>query len=231
LYKGHGVILIYNVVSSKYLGVSLLWLLPYSETSQELSQISSLYYVPMLWECTSLLDLSNILGVVIFECGAMVEWFWRRQLKYSVRRYPITDLSMRKLTWKGLILNQGLHTERLTYNCLSCDRYFPYCEDIFIFLFYMMILCWLHRYLMLNVRMILNWEGFGRKRQSYPLLKWYPDICLEGLKKTLRNVCQDIWSLSHSSNSEPSGYEKGILTTTPWYIVGMCESNFFGLRP
>jgi hypothetical protein len=51
-----------------------------------------------------------------------------------------------KLTWKGLILNQGLHSEKPTYNCVSCDRYFPYYKDIFIFLF-----CWLHRYLTVNL--------------------------------------------------------------------------------
>jgi hypothetical protein len=39
----------------------------------------------------------------------------------------------------------------------------------------------------------MTWKGFGRK-QSWPNLRYYPGIYLEGLRKTMKN-------LSHYSQS------------------------------
>jgi hypothetical protein len=33
---------------------------------------------------------------------------------------------------------------------------------------------------------MMNWKGFG-KRQSGLISRYYPGICLEGLKKTMKN--------------------------------------------
>jgi hypothetical protein len=40
---------------------------------------------------------------------------------------------------------------------------------------------------------MMNRKGFGRK-QSYPIFRYYPGICLEGLRKATKKVIQDIRS-------------------------------------
>jgi hypothetical protein len=50
----------------------------------------------------------------------------------------------------------------------------------------------------------MNWKGCGRKR-SWPNLRYYPGICLEGLRKTTKNLSQD--------SRSPPEYEAGELTT------------------
>jgi hypothetical protein len=47
---------------------------------------------------------------------------------------------------------------------------------------------------------MINWKGCGRKR-SWPQLRDYPSICLEGLRKTLS---QDSWSSGRDLNLGPS---------------------------
>jgi hypothetical protein len=43
-------------------------------------------------------------------------------------------------------------------------------------------------------------ESIGRK-QSWPNLRYYPGICVEKLRKTIKNLSQDSWSLSRDLNS------------------------------
>jgi hypothetical protein len=52
----------------------------------------------------------------------------------------------------------------------------------------------------------MNWKGYGRE-WSWPNLRYYPGIFLEGLRKTTRNLLQDIQSLG------PPEYKAGVLTT------------------
>jgi hypothetical protein len=60
----------------------------------------------------------------------------------------------------------------------------------------------------------MNWKGCGRKR-SCPDLRYYPVICLEGLRKTTKNLSQDRRSLGRDLNPGPPEYEAGVLTTRP----------------
>jgi hypothetical protein len=39
---------------------------------------------------------------------------------------------------------------------------------------------------------MVNWKGYGRKK-SWPSLRYYPIICLEGLRKTTKDLSQDTW--------------------------------------
>jgi hypothetical protein len=45
----------------------------------------------------------------------------------------------------------------------------------------------------------MNWEGYGRKR-SWPNLRYYPGIYLDGLRKATKNLSQDIRSRSRDLN-------------------------------
>jgi hypothetical protein len=44
------------------------------------------------------------------------------------------------------------------------------------------------------------------------ILRYYPGLCLEGLRKTTRNLRQDSWSPSRDLNPEPPEHEVGVLT-------------------
>jgi hypothetical protein len=55
---------------------------------------------------------------------------------------------------------------------------------------------------------MLNWKGFGRK-WSWPNLRSNPGICIEGLRKTTKNLSQDSWSPGRDLNTGPPKYEAG----------------------
>jgi hypothetical protein len=59
---------------------------------------------------------------------------------------------------------------------------------------------------------MMNWKGFGRK-QSWPNLSYYTDICLEELWKTKKKLFQDSRSPGRDLNPGPPEYEAGVLTT------------------
>jgi hypothetical protein len=58
----------------------------------------------------------------------------------------------------------------------------------------------------------MNWKGCGRK-QSWPNLWYYPDICLDRLRKTVKTLSQDSWSPDRPLNLGPPECEAGVLTT------------------
>jgi hypothetical protein len=63
------------------------------------------------------------------------------------------------------------------------------------------------------------------KEVVVPNLRYYPNICLEGLRKTTQNLSQDSWSLSQDFNLVPPKYKAGVLTiwprcSVPWSLVG-----------
>jgi hypothetical protein len=41
----------------------------------------------------------------------------------------------------------------------------------------------------------MNWKGYGRK-QSWPNLRYYPEICLEGLRETMKTSLRtaNLWA-------------------------------------
>jgi hypothetical protein len=51
-----------------------------------------------------------------------------------------------------------------------------------------------------------NWKGC-RKKWPRPNFRYYPSICLEGSRKTMKNLIKDSQSLG------PPKYEAGALTT------------------
>jgi hypothetical protein len=52
---------------------------------------------------------------------------------------------------------------------------------------------------------MMKWQGYGRKR-SWPDLRYYPGIFVEGLRKTTKNLSQESRSLSRDLNSGPADY-------------------------
>jgi hypothetical protein len=56
----------------------------------------------------------------------------------------------------------------------------------------------------------MNRKGCGTK-QSWPNLRYYPGICLEGLRKTTKNLTQDNRSPGRDLNPGPPEYEAGVL--------------------
>jgi hypothetical protein len=64
----------------------------------------------------------------------------------------------------------------------------------------------------------MNWKGCGRKR-SWPNLRYYPGICLEGLTKTTKNLSQHSRSPGRDLNPGPPEYEAGVLTTRTLSLV------------
>jgi hypothetical protein len=63
----------------------------------------------------------------------------------------------------------------------------------------------------------MNWKWYGRKR-SWPNSRYYPGICLERLKKTMKTLSQDSRSPGRDLNPEPPEYEARVLTTLPWCL-------------
>jgi hypothetical protein len=66
----------------------------------------------------------------------------------------------------------------------------------------------------------MNWKGCGKKR-SWPNLRLYPRICLEGLRKTTKNLSQDSRYPGRDLKPGPPEYEAGALTTRPRRSVNM----------
>jgi len=60
--------------------------------------------------------------------------------------------------------------------------------------------------------MMMNWKVFGRKR-SWPILRYYPGIRLEGLRKTTKTSIRIAGRRGRDSNPGPPEYEAGVLTT------------------
>jgi hypothetical protein len=59
---------------------------------------------------------------------------------------------------------------------------------------------------------IFKWKGCGRKWLSRNL-KYYPSICLEGVRNTTKNLSQDSRSPGQDLNPETLEYEAGVLST------------------
>jgi hypothetical protein len=58
----------------------------------------------------------------------------------------------------------------------------------------------------------MNWNGCRRKH-LWPHLTMYPGICLEGLRKTTKNVHQYSWPPGRDLKLGPIVYEAGVLPT------------------
>jgi hypothetical protein len=71
----------------------------------------------------------------------------------------------------------------------------------------------------------MKWKGWERKL-SWPNLKYYPGICLEGLRKTTKNIGQDSRSPGPDLNSGPPEYEAGVLATRPRSSVTISTLQF-----
>jgi hypothetical protein len=76
----------------------------------------------------------------------------------------------------------------------------------------------------------MNWKGCGGT-WSWPNLRYYNSICLEGLRKTTQTLRQESQSLRQDLNMGPPEYEAGlpcyekykshIQTSTHWILMGM----------
>jgi hypothetical protein len=61
---------------------------------------------------------------------------------------------------------------------------------------------------------MMNWKESGRK-QSWPNVRYYPGMYLEGLRKDLKNFGQASWSPTQDLNPELPTYETGVLIIRP----------------
>jgi hypothetical protein len=64
----------------------------------------------------------------------------------------------------------------------------------------------------------------GRKR-SWPNIKYYPGIFLEKLRKTTKDLSQDMRSTDRDLNPGSVKYEAGVLTTEPRHTVKNRENG------
>jgi hypothetical protein len=64
----------------------------------------------------------------------------------------------------------------------------------------------------------MNGKGCGRKR-SWPNIRYYPGIFLEGLRKTTKNLSQDIQALGRDLNLGPPEYEGLSLSHNVYWVV------------
>jgi hypothetical protein len=62
----------------------------------------------------------------------------------------------------------------------------------------------------------MNWKWRGGKR-SWRNFRRYPGICLEGPRKTTKNLSQDSLSPGRDLNPVPPEYDAGLLTTQPLF--------------
>jgi hypothetical protein len=60
------------------------------------------------------------------------------------------------------------------------------------------------------------------------ILRYYPSICLEVQRKTMKNLSQDSRFLGQDLNPRSPKYENGVLTTQPRCLVCVCESSWVG---
>lgn len=65
---------------------------------------------------------------------------------------------------------------------------------------------------------MMNWEKCRRK-PSWPNIKCYPGICLEGLSKSTKDFNQDSWSMGQDLNTGPLTYKAAVLSICTGYSV------------
>jgi hypothetical protein len=70
----------------------------------------------------------------------------------------------------------------------------------------------------------MHWKECGRKL-SWPILRYYPSICLEGLRKTTKNLNHDSRSAGQYFDPWPPEYEAGVLTTQLEQSVTVMENG------
>jgi hypothetical protein len=61
---------------------------------------------------------------------------------------------------------------------------------------------------------MMNWEKCGRKRWRVNI-RYYPGICLEGLRRTTKPLIQDSRYPGRDMNPGPPEYEAALFTTRP----------------
>jgi hypothetical protein len=61
------------------------------------------------------------------------------------------------------------------------------------------------------------------KLWSWPNLKYYPYIYLEGLRKITEKPIWDSWSPDQDFNSEPPKFEAGVLITWPRLVYVLAK--------
>jgi hypothetical protein len=86
--------------------------------------------------------------------------------------------------------------------------------EFYLFVFYLTSLSVAQTIQPRMIGWIINSKGCGRKR-SPPNFGYYPGICREGLRKTMKNLSQDTRSPSRDLKPGPPEYEAGVLTTRP----------------
>jgi hypothetical protein len=60
---------------------------------------------------------------------------------------------------------------------------------------------------------MMSWKGCGSGHGL--ILRYYPSICMEGLRKTTKTLTHDSWSTDRDLNQGAPKYEAGVLTALP----------------
>jgi hypothetical protein len=76
---------------------------------------------------------------------------------------------------------------------------------------------------------MINWKGFGRKR-SWPVLRYYPGIRLEGPRKTSKPSIRIAGRRGRDLNPGPPEYE-GVLATRPRRSMGKADRYLYAVSP
>jgi hypothetical protein len=67
---------------------------------------------------------------------------------------------------------------------------------------------------------VINWKEYGMKRSCFNL-RYYPDICRQGLRRNKKSLSQDTRSSRRDLN--PGSPECGVLTTRPRRSMCACS--------
>jgi hypothetical protein len=120
---------------------------------------------------------------------------------------------------KNLVLRMTV-SYYVRYKCLSL----LYLTTLFQWL-------WLYSFEQTGDNWMINRKGCGRKR-PWPNLRYYPSICLVGLRKITKNLSQDSRIPGQDSKSGPTEYDAGALNIRPRRLARNKDiiANFTRLR-
>jgi hypothetical protein len=125
----------------------------------------------------------------------------------------------------ALIISPHHNVHSLASVCPHMLTFGKMCINFYLFVVYLKMFFFSnYDYTPPNDRVISEWwigkdlEGSGHDL----ILRYYPGICLEGLRKTMKTLRQDSQSLSQDLNLGFPDHKAGVVTTWPRCLVMKC---------
>lgn len=78
--------------------------------------------------------------------------------------------------------------------------------------------------IVMNDTALMNWKGYERK-WLWANLRYYIDVCLNGLRKATKTLCHENRPARRGLNPKPVVYDAEMLTTRPRSSV-ICRNSF-----